>query len=95
MTDPFARVKDAIADTLGALLPQQSDIAQPMVDAMRHAVLGGGKVIMVAMKITSNIELYFSWGAASALGVVLLVVTMAILFAASKLVSLDQLGGKG
>jgi farnesyl diphosphate synthase len=43
MTDPFARVKDAIADTLGALLPQQSDIAQPMVDAMRHAVLGGGK----------------------------------------------------
>lgn len=59
------------------------------------AVLGGGKVIMVAMKITSNIELYFSWGAASALGVVLLVVTMAILFAASKLVSLDQLGGKG
>ena len=43
MTDPFARVKDAIADTLGALLPQKSDIAQPMVDAMRHAVLGGGK----------------------------------------------------
>jgi ABC-type spermidine/putrescine transport system permease subunit I len=56
------------------------------------AVLGGGKVIMAAMKISSNIELYFSWGAASALGVVLLVVTMVILFIASKLVSLDQLG---
>jgi len=56
------------------------------------AVLGGGKVIMAAMKISSNIELYFSWGAASALGVVLLVVTMIILFIASKLVSLDQLG---
>merc|ERR1739841_248100 len=54
------------------------------------AVLGGGKVIMAAMKISSNIELYFSWGAASALGVVLLVVTMLILFIASKLVSLDQ-----
>ena len=56
------------------------------------AVLGGGRVIMAAMKISSNIELYFSWGAASALGVVLLVVTMIILFIASKLVSLDQLG---
>ena len=56
------------------------------------AVLGGGRVIMAAMKISSNIELYFSWGAASALGVVLLVVTMIILFIASKMVSLDQLG---
>ena len=56
------------------------------------AVLGGGKVIMAAMKISSNIELYFSWGAASALGVVLLVVTMLILFIASKMVSLDQFG---
>ena len=55
------------------------------------AVLGGGRVIMAAMKISSNIELYFSWGAASALGVVLLVVTMAILFVASRLVSIDQI----
>jgi len=54
------------------------------------ALLGGGKVIMVAMKISDNIELYYSWGAASALGVVLLVVTMIILFVASKLVSIDQ-----
>jgi ABC-type spermidine/putrescine transport system permease subunit I len=58
------------------------------------AVLGGGRVIMAAMKIASNIELYFSWGAASALGVVLLVVTMFILFIASKLISLDQLSAK-
>jgi len=57
------------------------------------AVLGGGKIIMAAMKISSNIELYFSWGAASALGVVLLVVTMLILYVASKLVSIDQIGG--
>jgi putative spermidine/putrescine transport system permease protein/spermidine/putrescine transport system permease protein len=57
------------------------------------AVLGGGKVIMAAMKISSNIELYFSWGAASALGVVLLTVTMTILFAASKLISIDQISG--
>ena len=58
------------------------------------AILGGGKVIMAAMKISSNIELYFSWGAASALGVVLLVVTGIILFIASKLVSIDQLGSR-
>ena len=58
------------------------------------AILGGGKVIMAAMKISSNIELYFSWGAASALGVVLLVVTAIILFIASKLVSIDQLGSR-
>ena len=50
---------------------------------------------MAAMKISSNIELYFSWGAASALGVVLLVVTMAILFLASKLVSIDQISTRG
>ena len=56
------------------------------------AILGGGRVIMAAMKISSNIELYFSWGAASALGVVLRVITSIILFIASKLVSMDQLG---
>ena len=43
MTDLFARVRGDIADTLDALLPSHSEIAQPMVDAMRHAVLGGGK----------------------------------------------------
>jgi putative spermidine/putrescine transport system permease protein/spermidine/putrescine transport system permease protein len=58
------------------------------------AILGGGRVIMAAMKISSNIELYFNWGAASALGVVLLVVTAIILYIASKLVSLDQFGNK-
>lgn len=58
------------------------------------AVLGGGRVIMAAMKISSNIELYFSWGAASALGVVLLVVTLGILFIASKLVPLDKLSAR-
>ena len=58
------------------------------------AILGVGRVIMAAMKISSNIELYFSWGAASALGVVLLVVTGIILFIASKLVSMDQLGNR-
>ena len=43
MSDLLAGVRDDIADALDALLPTHSDIAQPMVDAMRHAVLGGGK----------------------------------------------------
>ena len=43
MTDLFAGVRENIADALDALLPTHSEIAQPMVDAMRHAVFGGGK----------------------------------------------------
>lgn len=59
------------------------------------AVLGGGKVIMVSMKIVSNIELFVNWGAASALGVVLLVMTVGILWLASKFLNLEQMTGGG
>ncbi len=59
------------------------------------AVLGGGRVIMVSMQIVSNIELFVNWGAASALGVVLLVLTMAILWIASRFLRLDQIAGGG
>ena len=59
------------------------------------AVLGGGKVIMVSMRITDNIELFFNWGAASALGVVLLLMTMGILYASSRLLNLDRILGGG
>lgn len=53
------------------------------------AVLGGGRVVMVATQITAILENQFDWGAASALGVVLLVVTMIILTVATKLFKLD------
>jgi len=53
------------------------------------AVLGGGRVVMVATQITAILENQFDWGAASALGVVLLVATMIILVAATKLMKLD------
>lgn len=43
MSDSFALVKASIASTLDKLLPTNSAIAQPIIDAMRHAVLGGGK----------------------------------------------------
>ena len=59
------------------------------------AVLGGGRVILVSMQITNNIELFFNWGAASALGVVLLAITLAILLAASRLLRLDAILGGG
>jgi len=53
------------------------------------AVLGGGRVVMVATQITAILENQFDWGAASALGVVLLVVTMIILTVATKVFKLD------
>ena len=55
------------------------------------AVLGGGKVIMVSMKIASNIELFVNWGAASALGVVLLLMTVVILWIAARFINVSQL----
>tara|TARA_B100000401_G_C52800068_1_gene718056 strand:+ start:1212 stop:2114 length:903 start_codon:yes stop_codon:yes gene_type:complete len=54
------------------------------------AVLGGGKVILVSMQITAILEDQFNWGAASALGVVLLVATLAILILASRLLRLES-----
>ncbi|MES2976852.1 MAG: ABC transporter permease [Pseudomonadota bacterium] len=59
------------------------------------AVLGGGKVIMVSSRIANDIEIFFNWGAASALGVVLLVATLLLILAASRLVRLkDMLGAE-
>ena len=55
------------------------------------AVLGGGKVIMVSMQITAILEDQFNWGAASALGVVLLVTTFIFLLLASRLLRLDSI----
>ena len=59
------------------------------------AVLGGGKVILVSMKIASNIEIFVNWGAASAMGVVLLVLTVFVLWIASRFMRVEQMvGGK-
>lgn len=58
------------------------------------AVLGGGKVIMVSNQIASDIELFFNWGAASALGVVLLVLTLLFLWIASRVTRLENVLGE-
>jgi putative spermidine/putrescine transport system permease protein/spermidine/putrescine transport system permease protein len=49
------------------------------------ALMGGGRVIMWAMRMESTVSLYANWGAASALGVVLLAVTLACLWLLARL----------
>lgn len=44
------------------------------------ALLGGGRVMMWAMQIERSTTVYADWGAASAMGVVLLVITLGILW---------------
>ena len=59
------------------------------------ALLGGGRVMMVSMKIQQNAGLYFDWGAASALGVVLLVVTLFIFWVLSRFMRVERVFGGG
>ncbi|ASC63481.1 ABC transporter permease [Achromobacter denitrificans] len=55
------------------------------------AVLGGGRVVMWSMQIERNISLYGDWGAASALGVVLLAVTLLFIWLLGRLFGLEKL----
>jgi ABC-type spermidine/putrescine transport system permease subunit I len=58
------------------------------------ALLGGGRVMMWAMQIERSIAVYSDWGAASALGVVLLVVALGILWLVARLVGFDKIVGE-
>ena len=49
------------------------------------ALLGGGRVMVWAMQIERSMAVYSDWGAASALGVVLLAITLGILWLVSRL----------
>lgn len=55
------------------------------------ALLGGGRVQMLAQRIESTITVYANWGAASALGVVLLLIAVAMLWAMNRVFGLDKL----
>jgi putative spermidine/putrescine transport system permease protein/spermidine/putrescine transport system permease protein len=55
------------------------------------AILGGGRVLMVAMKVQENAGLYLDWGAASALAVVLLLATLLIFALLARLVPIERL----
>ena len=57
------------------------------------ALLGGGKVTMVSMQIFQNAALYFDWGAASALGVVLLAVTVVLFVVIGRALPIERLMG--
>ena len=57
------------------------------------ALLGGGRVMMWSMQIERNVSYYGDWGAASALGVVLLVLTLGILWVLGRVIGFDKLTG--
>ncbi|MEB0204576.1 ABC transporter permease [Pseudomonas sp. CCC3.1] len=54
------------------------------------ALLGGGKVQMISMRIESDVSMYANWGAASSLGVVLLLATLLMLFLVKKSAGLGR-----
>ncbi len=55
------------------------------------ALLGGGRVQMLAQRIESTITIYSNWGAASALGVVLLLIALAMIWLMNRVFGLDKL----
>jgi putative spermidine/putrescine transport system permease protein/spermidine/putrescine transport system permease protein len=57
------------------------------------ALLGGGRVMMWSMQIERNVTYYADWGAASALGVVLLVMTLGILWIVGRMVGFEKIVG--
>jgi putative spermidine/putrescine transport system permease protein len=57
-------------------------------------LLGGGRTIMVSMVVSRNVELYNQWGAASAVGVVLLLGVAIIFLVVSRFIPLDRVLGQ-
>ena len=57
------------------------------------ALLGGGRVMMWSMQIERNVTYHSDWGAASALGVVLLAMTLAIIWGVGRLIGFDRIMG--
>ncbi|MDR3096633.1 MAG: ABC transporter permease [Paraburkholderia sp.] len=58
-------------------------------------LMGGGKSMMVSMIVSRNVEIYNSWGAASAVSVALLICVFAVFYAVSRVIPLEKtLGAK-
>ena len=57
-------------------------------------LLGGGRTVMVSMLVSRNVELYNQWGAASAVGVVLLLGVAIIFLVVSRFIPLDRVLGQ-
>ena len=56
-------------------------------------LLGGGSTVMVGQLIQRNVELFSSWGAASAVSVVLLAIVLLLFWLMNRLVPLDRVFG--
>ena len=57
-------------------------------------LLGGGRTVMVSMLVSRNVELYNQWGAASAVGVVLLLCVLVIFLIVGRFIPLDRMLGQ-
>ena len=57
-------------------------------------LLGGGRTVLVSQLVSRNVELYDQWGAASAVGVVLLAGVFAIFAVVSRFIPLDRVLGQ-
>jgi len=55
------------------------------------ALLGGGRVQMLAQRIESTITIYSNWGASSALGVILLLMALVMIWLINRIFGLDKL----
>ncbi len=56
-------------------------------------LLGGGRTIMISMLIARNVELYFEWGAASSVAMVLLVLVAAVFWLLSRFLAVERVFG--
>jgi ABC-type spermidine/putrescine transport system permease subunit I len=57
------------------------------------ALLGGGRVMMWSMQIERNVTYHSDWGAASALGVEQLAMTLAIIWGVGRIIGFDRITG--
>ena len=56
-------------------------------------LLGGGRTILVSMLVQRNVELYHAWGAASAVGLVLLLVVFLIFWGVNRFIPIERILG--
>lgn len=56
-------------------------------------ILGGGHTIMISMLVQRNVELYFEWGAASSVAIVLLVMVLVIFWVLNRFLAVERVFG--
>ena len=56
-------------------------------------LLGGGRTIMISMLVARNVELYFEWGAASSVAIVLLVIVLAVFWVLNRFLAVERVFG--